>query len=376
MKKYIYLAVDKNGEIILNKYEKPLFSPITGENNEIRWDFKNIEGYKKEDIQNKYKEEVKKPYKEKEIEQAKDRLFQKVEDKTMNRATKKGNILNNCEEVKEVTNHLEEDIKTSLVKSEEKIINDINSTVDQTGEYLNTTLKKFIEEKIEKIREFIRYSKKEISQDIYNVNKDISKKINDCNNDVKKNQQDISYHAKNISKNIKKNEENIMKKQCEISEYNNKLIKKLDNKVENLTETLELIETINGKTKKLDQLDEITKVLTSENLDISREIPPINADEQDILNLVKYSQKISEQLGYAARELIRKKDFLKGEEEKYKNQEKIIEDKISDSRKEGIEEGKLEVIKSLLFKFTDFDSVIESENEQLHLIWPMLQDLG
>jgi hypothetical protein len=161
-----------------------------------------------------------------------------------------------------------------------------------------------------------------------------------------------------------------------ISETQDKLVSKVNAVGKRVTDMGESIEGIEGNLHKLDQLDTITELLQNKGLTMSMEIPPINADEEDIINLVRYSQKITEQLGYAARDLIRKQEAFKSQEESNANEQKMMNQKIAKAREEGELEGKKAFVKQLISKYEDADTIRESDNNHIHAIWTLLMELG
>ena len=183
-----------------------------------------------------------------------------------------------------------------------------------------------------------------------------------------------------IVQKTQKNTENIISSindtKKNISETQDKLVSKVNAVGKRVTDMGESIEGIEGNLHRLDQLDTITELLQNKGLTMSMEIPPINADEEDIINLVRYSQKITEQLGYAARDLIRKKEAFKSQEEGNANEQKMMEQKIAKAHEEGILEGKKAFVKQLISKYEDIDTIRESENNHIHVIWTLLTELG
>ena len=130
-----------------------------------------------------------------------------------------------------------------------------------------------------------------------------------------------------------------------------------------------------GITTKLEQLDTITSILSEKGVQVSRDFPPTCEEEEDIINLVRYSKRITEQLGYAARDLIRKKAHYENKDQNFANEQAVIEKNIASAREEGFVEGKLYVLKAILSKYADVDTIIESENDHVHALWALLQEL-
>lgn len=183
-----------------------------------------------------------------------------------------------------------------------------------------------------------------------------------------------------IVQRTQKNTENIISSindtKKSISETQDKLVSKVNAVGKRVTDMGESIEGIEGNLHRLDQLDTITELLQNKGLTLSMEIPPVNADEEDIINLVRYSQKITEQLGYAARDLIRKREAFKSLEEGNANEQKMMDQKIAKAHDDGVLEGKKSFIKQLISKYEDVDTIRESENNHIHVIWTLLMELG
>lgn len=185
---------------------------------------------------------------------------------------------------------------------------------------------------------------------------------------------------RDITQKTQKYAENIVSRVNEngrsIGESQEKLLSKVNGVGKRVTDLGESVEGIEGKLSRLEQLDEIAELLRDKGLNISRDIPPVNADEEDIINLVRYSQKITEQLGYAARDLIRKQEAFKSQEESNANEQRMMEQKIAKAHAEGVEEGKKAFVKQLLSKYEDVDTIRESDNNHVHAIWTLLMELG
>jgi len=161
-----------------------------------------------------------------------------------------------------------------------------------------------------------------------------------------------------------------------ITEIQDKVVSKVNAVGKRVTDMGGSIEGIEGKLHRLDQLDTITELLQNKGLIMSMEIPPVNADEEDIINLVRYSQKITEQLGYAARDMIRKQEAFKSQEEGNANEQKMMDQKVSKAHDDGVLEGKKAFVKQLISKYEDIDTIRESENNHIHVIWTLLMELG
>lgn len=161
-----------------------------------------------------------------------------------------------------------------------------------------------------------------------------------------------------------------------LKEEQEKISSKMISVDQRVNDVGESIESIEGNLQRLDQLDDIVKLLQNKGLIMNMEIPPVNAEEEDIINLVRYSQKITEQLGYAARDLIRKQVAFKSQAQSNANEQSMMEQKIAVAHEEGVKEGKKIFIKQLISKYADVDAIKESKDSHVHAIWVLLEELG
>lgn len=161
-----------------------------------------------------------------------------------------------------------------------------------------------------------------------------------------------------------------------ISDTQDKILSRVNSVGKRVGELGESVESIEGDLHKLDQLDEIAELLRNKGLNISMELPPVNAEEEDIVNLVRYAQKITEQLGYAARNLIRKQEAFRSQAESNANEQKMMAQKIEKAYSDGISEGQKLVVKQILSKYEDVDTIKDSQESYVHVIWTMLTELG
>lgn len=162
----------------------------------------------------------------------------------------------------------------------------------------------------------------------------------------------------------------------DLDEKHEKLLGKAGSMSKQIRELGESVETMEGSIKKLNQLDKVTELLESKGMVISMDIPPVNAEEEDIVNMVLYSQKITEQLGYAARELMRKAEMFRSQEEKNANEQAAMENKLKESRDRGFQEGQLEAVKKLIRKYADIDALRLSDSSHVHAVWSFLEEMG
>lgn len=219
--------------------------------------------------------------------------------------------------------------------------------IANTGDDVISSISVEAEEKTKEMKRASQNNKREIETAVQKNAEKIVDQINEAASDLKSRQEQIMSREKSVYK-----------------------------KVEKIEELCEAAEMMEGRLQKLDQLDQIESVLSDKGIEINREYPPTCEEEEDIINLVRYSKKITEQLGYAARELIRKKSVFENKDQSMANEQKVTEQKISDAREEGILTGKITVVKALLEKYADIDTIIDSEDPHVHVIWPFLQEAG
>lgn len=226
-----------------------------------------------------------------------------------------------------------EDLLGTIAGNDKELVSEIKGAVLEQGRNLDGKTKIYIEK-----------SMSTLEQKTQKAAEDISRKVNDTGRGI--------------------------------SDSQDKILSKVNAVGKRMGDLVESVEGIEGNLTRLDQLDEIANLLRDKGLSISMEIPPVNADEEDIINLVRYSQKITEQLGYAARDLIRKQEAFKSQAESNENEQRIMSQKIESARQEGIAEGKMHVVKQLLSKYEDVDAIKDSAENYIHVIWTMLTELG
>ncbi|RLB93180.1 MAG: hypothetical protein DRH26_04510, partial [Deltaproteobacteria bacterium] len=110
---------------------------------------------------------------------------------------------------------------------------------------------------------------------------------------------------------------------------------------------------------KLGTIDEIQETLKDKGVSIRQEFPPSKEDEEDIVQLAKYGQKIFDLLTIAARHYARNREDISrsGQEKHAQELRKTRERAIN----EGISKGRLELVEDLMNKF-DLDSLFNRES--------------
>lgn len=294
-------------------------------------------------------------------------------------------------------------IENATGKEKTNIVNTSNSTNEITTKLVQTSdevLQKIVAE-IEQLDEKADKRKEDILEASYGNADFIKNKIEECAGHVKNTEQKGQTVLDSVNKTntevaqIKATVSGITPKVKEVSNNTISSIKSAINesknalddtqgiiksKVTSISQTVKdmthSVESIEGKLSSLSKLDTIAEILQDKGLTLSLEIPPVNADEEDIVNLVHYSQKITEQLGYAARELLRKQVAFKSQEESNSNEQQVMERKKAEAFEAGVLDGKKQFIEKLVEKYSDIDYIKESEDSHIHVIWTLLSELG
>lgn len=410
-KEYIYLALDENRIVVLDENMTPFVSNPTKENAaRIDWP-KDIYKYTKGTVYydialrvevpaQKLKDKVKQDAKRQLLEEAKKKLFEvEVAKEKISEAKK----IKNGSDVETKTTDVQVDSRQDRVSQDNSNINTEqtngnNDKSDMSQAKVNDSAQK-TETPSDKSKENGNGDAKKIVSAIEKVgdqiNQDITNGVEDIVGTIEKNGKNLSSDIKgtvqeqgrNIDEAInilgqktQKSSEDVSRKindtERSISESQDKIVSKVNTVGKRMRELVESVEGIEGNLRRLDQLDEIVNLLRDKGLNISMEIPPVNAEEEDIINLVHYSQKITEQLGYAARDFIRKREAFKNQAESNENEQKVMAQKIEVARKKGMAEGELQVVKQLLSKYEDIDVIKDSTENYIHVIWTMLTELG
>lgn len=414
-KTYLYIALRENGEVILDKKGEPFFSSVE-DGSTPKWDDK-IKEYSKESkviINKKLRAEIekipdgvrgkeRKKVKKQQREGAKEELMQ-IAVKEIAEAREKAAVEQKLEKATAKAYATEEKKQTEDVpvdtKTEKVLAADDNTQIPE-----NITPKKTEENKLDStaaapdtsvILQAVKNVGMQMNQDLNEVADDVLATIADNDQNllagvkaaVEKRGENSDTRIKKYFEQVinvtgqktQKASEDLARKMNEagrtISDAQDKLVSKMTTVGKRMSELGESVESIEGDLRKLDQLDEIAELLRNKGLNLSMEIPPVNAEEEDIINLVRYSQKITEQLGYAARDLIRKQEAFKSQAESNENEQRMMAQKLEASYKSGIVEGKKQVVKQLLAKYEDVDAIKESDENYVHVIWTLLMELG
>lgn len=429
--KYMYIALDENGVVILDRSNAP-FCKVIENVEEPDWSSSISEYAEKVQISEelrvlvrdvpenikKNKAQVKKAKKEIR-ENAKAKLLELAKNKIKEAKDVRSGKLNVvaeevAKEIPEDSSTKNEEVKEILednsAKNGEKT-QEVLVVEEKTAENVNNLQNGHVEQKKESVEdkkeESVTIDSLEIVKAINAVGKQLNGDLNDAVEDLidtmgannkesistmkscveaqGKKTADTAMRSTNdasqvIVQKVKKNTENIINSindtKRSISETQDKLVSKVNAVGKRVTDMGESIEGIEGNLHRLDQLDTITELLQNKGLTMSMEIPPVNEDEEDIINLVRYSQKITEQLGYAARDLIRKQEAFKSQEEGNANEQKMMDQKIAKAHDDGVLEGEKSFVMQLISKYEDIDTIRESDNNYIHVIWTLLMELG
>lgn len=419
-KKYIYIALDENGNVVLDADMQPIVSNTTEENARVNWP-DGVGKYAKKVVSDPalrvevpdYSSEMcaqkgidRKTAKRQLREAAKEKLLQLAAEKILKAKKIKGgsNLENKKTDVQNESQQENISQENSKAKTEQTVadnsgsdmpsekedvdekktetpkgktkedsngdVGKIISAVDKSGEQINQAIGNAVDDILETIAENDKdlslNIKKIVQEEGRNIDERtrryIEESINIIGQKTQKAAEDVSRKVNDAGRNI--------------GESQDKIISKVNTVGKRMGDLVESVEGIEGNMTRLDQLDEIANLLRDKGLNLSMEIPPVNAEEEDIINLVRYSQKITEQLGYAARDLIRKRETFKNQAESNENEQKVMAHRIETARQEGIAEGKLQVVKQLLSKYEDIDAIKDSTENYVHVIWTMLTELG
>lgn len=229
-----------------------------------------------------------------------------------------------------------DDLLSTIADNDKELLTDIKSSVEAQARNSDSKARKYFEQTIDSIGS--------IGQKIQKASEDTARRMNDSGRSINDSQDKLNMRMNAVGK--------------------------------RMGELVESVESIEGDLHRLDQLDEIAGLLRNKGLNISLEIPPVNAEEEDIVNLVRYSQKITEQLGYAARDLIRKQESFKSQAESNENEQRMMEQKIDKAYRDGVDEGRKQVVRQLLAKYEDIDAIKDSADNYVHVVWTLLTELG
>lgn len=387
-KKYYCMVVDKDGVVILDKKGNPYFctveegtSPkwpdpwpddvqrIAIIDKDLRVELSEIPANLSKDDKKKAKNEIRANAREKLMELGRYRIEAAKKTESLSVVTMKQEDKKGMDEAITPETIENSGTKAKTVIAVEKENVDIASFL-KNAEILGTQINQDISNAVDDILGTIAENDKDIKATVQEQGKNldvrtkryIDDSISIIGQKTQKAAEDVSRKVYDTGRNI--------------SESQDKIILKVNTVGKRMVDLVESVEGIEGNLTKLDQLDEIVNLLRDKGLNISMEIPPVNAEEEDIINLVRYSQKITEQLGYAARDLIRKRETFKNQAESNENEQKIMSQRIEAARQEGIKEGKLQVVKQLLSKYEDVDAIKDSTENYVHVIWTMLTELG
>ena len=399
-KKYMYLALDENGIVVLDDNMKPVVSNTTEENAPIVWpDDANM--YAKRivcDIALRVEvpaippkvrdQKGKKDAKRQLREDAKEKLFELAAEKIAEAKKIRSGSAVETKATAVPVDSRHDRVSQDNSKANAEQTKGSNGKFDMSQAKVNDCAQK-TETPSDKPKADDNGDAKKIVSAIDKVseqiNQDITNAVDDILGTIAENDKDLSSDIKGTVQEQGRNIDARTKRYIEeainiLGQKTQKSSEDVSRKVnavgKRMGDLVESVEGIEGNLTRLDQLDEIVNLLRDKGLNISMEIPPVNAEEEDIINLVRYSQKITEQIGYAARDLIRKREAFKNQAENNENEQKVMAQRIEVARQEGMAEGKLQVVKQLLSKYEDIDAIKDSTENYVHVIWIMLTELG
>lgn len=151
-----------------------------------------------------------------------------------------------------------------------------------------------------------------------------------------------------------------------LEEGNSSISKKLE-------ELIELTEMLEGKFGKV---DELYTLLSDNGVTIKREIPPVSEEDQDVLNLTKYAGRIIEQLGYGTRTYVRERKNMEQRKKEIDNYKQVTEERIAVAKEQAEKEATVKLLQNLLEKYDSIDSIIDSTEQRVRLIWSFMMETG
>ncbi len=414
-RRFMYMAVDKDGGVLLNSGNDPYFVTVEeGKNpswpkdiqgiacmdDSLRVEVKEVD----EKISNNKKrrdkadKEIKGKAQDALRSMAKDRIKEAIERKQGKKTSSEKSVEDHIpdtkvdEKIKEESRVTTGDEKQITSGNTDNVDNTDNAdstdsadSVDSTNKADNTSVIDAINSAESRINADLSDSTVDIIEAIGASLKEQADAVKDH---VEKETQLIDGNVKKyvedsvrlMSDRTRKSTESIVGKINDsaktLTEGQGKIVSKATAIDKHVTDLSESVESIEGNLRRLDQLDEVVKVLQDKGLVMSMDIPPINADEEDIINLVRYSQRITEQLGYAARDLIRKQAAFKSQEQNNANEQNMMEKKLKQAHEVGVREGKKLFIKQLISKYSDVDTIRCSEDGYVHAIWAFIEEMG
>lgn len=236
----------------------------------------------------------------------------------------------------------QENLLTRMNSSSKEIKNEIKGEIFKTN--------KMIENLINKSNENARC----IVSEIKNVN--LIKELVSCNEDVLKNQK----HIASLDREIKDIKSSVEIMQSTMHNTMNKIVK--------------TVETIQGK---LNYLDEVVKSneelkMQLDNNSQNSKLRPSNLEEEVLINLGEYGEKIIKELTLASRHYAINKDKIENARAlEEKHQEELIFRK--DEYKK---QGKLDIVDSICKRYDNLDRVFESKTIEGRIIQRILSDAG
>lgn len=144
--------------------------------------------------------------------------------------------------------------------------------------------------------------------------------------------------------------------------------------INNLTKSIEVIE---GKLNIVEEIDNIKVLLqqdssTTINKQQNNVLKPSNLEEEVLLNLGEYGEKIIKQLTLASRHYALNKDKI----ENCRVIEEKHQDELIKRKEEYKKQGKLDVVDSICAKYENLDNIFKLETIEGGIIQRILDDAG
>ncbi|MFI3211258.1 MAG: hypothetical protein R3Y64_09470 [Peptostreptococcaceae bacterium] len=151
---------------------------------------------------------------------------------------------------------------------------------------------------------------------------------------------------------------------------------KIDKLEKNQTKIISTLEMFEGKLKLLDNLEGLDEKLSNANSSKENNEIATNLDEEILINLGNYGNKIIDELLLAGRVYARNKERIENnDQEKADYENKLIESK-SKYKNEGIEQGKEDFIRDFIDKLDGIDTLFESENSIEQIMADTIKNQG
>ena len=281
----------------------------------------------------------------------------------------------------EVVSNSGENIKTSV----EKHVNNLKNDIDNAKNDLNS----FINDKNDIIISEIEYKDRKIKGKLDNI----EKQQNQQNNESRRSFMDLIKGQdvnKKLDNNFRNLENNIENKFNLVSKDVSKGFKRTINKIDevndivdelkilkdNQNKILQSVQVLEGKIKSLDKINDIKESVEKISKEFKNEDVASNLEEEVLINLGKYGQKILNELLLSARCYAQNKDCIESIDNERKEYQNKIEQTKKDYESKGISEGRLVTLKEIIDKCDGIDKIYDSKEEFEIIIRDILKNNG